>query len=53
MLNEEEYSLSGYSVLVTSSSNNFLLTTISFTFGSDVKDVADVGTIIREFEVCC
>ena len=45
MLNEEASSLSEYGVLVTLSSNNFLLTTISFTFGNDVKYVADFGTI--------
>ena len=53
MLNEEASSLSGYGVLVSLSWNNFLLTTISYTFGSDLKDVADVDTIFREFEVCC
>ena len=53
MINEEASSLSGYDVLVTLSSKLFLLTTVSFTFSSDVKDIADVGIIFRAFEVCC
>ena len=53
MLNEEASSLSEYGVLVTLSSNNFLQTTISFTFSNDVKDVADFGIIFKNFDEYC
>ena len=53
MLNEEASSLSEYGVLVTLLSNNCLQTTISFTFGNDVKDVADFGTIFKELDEYC
>ena len=53
MLNEKTPSLSEYGVLVTLLSNNYLQTTISFTFGNDVKDVADFGTIFKEFDEYC